>query len=105
MTEPGDAHDPDRASRMVALYETREELEKLFSERFMLEFTSFANFEEFTFSGAVFVNWQAGFIVGDRTAFDCCVQGKTCFKTWDEMYRKAVEFGKLRDGASTHAEL
>ncbi len=95
MADHDDAHYPEEAaSRMVALYETRQELEELFSERFMREFTSFANFEEFTFSCAVFVNWQADFIVGDRTAFDCCVQGKTRFTTWDEMYRKATEFGK-----------
>ena len=95
MSEHDGAHNPDQAtSRMVALYESRQELGELFSDRFMRAYTSFASFEEFTFSCAVFVNWQADFIVGDRTAFDCCVQGKTSFKTWDEMYRKAIEFGK-----------
>lgn len=79
-------------SRMVALYETREELAELFSDRFMRKYTSFKDFEEFTFSCAVFVNWRADFVVGDRTAFDNCVQGKTIFTTWAEMYNKAIEF-------------
>ncbi len=78
-------------TRMVALYETREELQELFNDEFMREYTNFSTFEEFTFSGAVFVNWKADFIVEDRKAFDCCVKGKTSFHTWNEMYEKAYE--------------
>ncbi|MGF6375907.1 hypothetical protein M2140_000977 [Clostridiales Family XIII bacterium PM5-7] len=78
-------------TRMVALYESREELEQLFHDDFMQKYTTFQTFEEFTFSGAVFVKWNADFIVEDRQAFDCCVKGKTRFNTWQEMYDKAYE--------------
>jgi len=78
-------------TRMVALYESREELQSLFNDKFMRTYTRFETFEEFTFSGAVFVNWKADFIVEDRKAFDCCAKGKTSFQTWDEMYTKAYK--------------
>ena len=79
----------DTGSRMVALYETRAELEALFNPEFMQRYTRFETFEEFTFSGAVFVRWSSDFIVEDRKAFDCCVKGKTQFDTWQEMYDRA----------------
>lgn len=86
----------ENETRMVALYETKEELQELFNDIFMKKYTNFNTFEEFTFSGAVFVNWKADFIVEDRKAFDCCVKGKTSFNTWKEMYEKAYELrGKL----------
>lgn len=85
-------------SRMLALYEPREELEALFGDEFMRRHTNFQTFEEFRFSGAVFVDWGADFIVAPRAAFDCCVQGKTCFNTWDEMYEAA--YGHMRIAAA-----
>lgn len=86
-----DERNPNIYTRMVALYESREELEVLFNDDFMKKYTKFGTFEEFTFSGAVFVNWRADFIVEDRKAFDCCVKGKTIFQTWEEMYAKAYK--------------
>lgn len=82
-------------SRMVALYESAEELEALFNSSFMKKYTNYQTFEEFRFAGAVFVNWSADFVVGDRMAFDCCVKGKTQFHSWEHMYQTAIrESGK-----------
>lgn len=75
--------------RMVAIYETRDELEALFNEDFMRQNTNLASFEEFRFSSAVFVNWNAKFIVTSREALDCCVKGKTRFNTWEAFYQAA----------------
>lgn len=77
-------------SRMVALYESKEELEALFNDDFMRKYTNYESFEEFRFAGAVFINWNADFIVGDRMAFDCCVKGKTVFGSWESMYQTAL---------------
>lgn len=77
-------------SRMVAIYEGREELQDLFNDCFMQKYTNYQNFEEFQFAGAVFINWSADFVVGDRTAFDCCVKGKTVFGSWEHMYQTAL---------------
>lgn len=79
----------DGESKLVAIYESRDELEDLFNEQFMKTYTNFAAFEEFRFSGAVFVDWNADFIVAPRAALDCCVRGKTQFETWAEMYNTA----------------
>lgn len=82
-------------SRMVAIYESKEELEALFNESFMKKYTNYQTFEEFRFAGAVFINWSADFVVGDRMAFDCCVKGKTTFNSWEHMYQTALkESGK-----------
>jgi hypothetical protein len=78
---------------LVAINESREELEKLFNDEFMGRNTNFSSFEEFRFSGAVFVNWDADFIVAPREAFDRCVRGKTRFKSWEEMYKAAMKQG------------
>jgi hypothetical protein len=75
----------------LVLQESLEELYELFDEHFMKEFTNFNNFEEFTFSGAVFVNWQTPEIMSARKNFDYCVIGKTKFDTWNEMYLKAKQ--------------
>lgn len=83
-------------ANMVALYESGEELEELFSPGFMERYTNFKTFEEFRFSGAVFVDWSAGFIVGPREAFNCCVRGKTTFQSWEEMYQAARAFQNAR---------
>jgi len=76
-------------SGMLAIYESREELDTLFDAAFMKEHTNFQTFEEFCFSTAVFIDWGADFIVAPRAAFDHCVQGRTRFETWDEMYAAA----------------
>ena len=82
-------------SRMVALYESNEELEEMFNDRFMKKYTNYNSFEEFRFAGAVFINWSSDFIVGDRMAFDSCVKGKTKFNSWEHMYQTALkESGK-----------
>lgn len=81
----------EKLSRMVALYETKEELANLFNSRFMQKYTNYTDFDEFRFAGAVFINWSSDFVVGDRTAFDCCVKGKTIFATWEQMYQKAMD--------------
>ncbi|MDF2656711.1 MAG: hypothetical protein K0R19_3185 [Bacillota bacterium] len=87
-------------TKMLAIYESNEELEALFHDGFMKKYTNYESFEEFRFAGAVFVNWSADFIVGDRMAFDCCVKGKTAFESWDEMYQTALkESGCLRPTA------
>ncbi|MHB8076418.1 hypothetical protein [Desulfosporosinus fructosivorans] len=72
----------------------KEELFALFNDKFMLEYTNFNNFLEFTYSNAVFVNWNASVIIGNKETFDRCVLGKTSFKSWTEMYNKAVEVFK-----------
>ncbi len=76
-------------TKMVAIYETRAELEAIFNDAFMRKYTHYNSFEEYTFSTAVFINWSSDFVVGDRFAFDSSVQGKTVFKTWEEMYKTA----------------
>ncbi len=78
-------------TRMVAIYESKEELQALFTNAFMKKYTHYNSFEEYTYSTAVFINWSADFVVGDRFAFDSSVQGKTQFKTWDEMYQRALK--------------
>lgn len=80
----------EHETMMVALYESREELEALFNNAFMKKYTHYNSFEEYTFSTAVFINWSVDFVVGDRFAFDKSVQGKTKFKTWEEMYQTAL---------------
>lgn len=77
------------STMMIALYETHEELNRLFNDPFMRKYTNFASFDEYKFSTAVFINWNTDFVVGDRNAFDSSVQGKTTFSTWNEMYEKA----------------
>ncbi|MBV7273325.1 hypothetical protein I6U48_10435 [Clostridium sp. PL3] len=84
-------HD-NKIKSCVRIFETKEELFELFSDEFMKKYTNLDSFEAFTFSGAVFIDWQAKVIMGSREAFDCCVKGKTQFNTWEEMYRKAVQF-------------
>lgn len=74
----------------VVIEETKEQLQKLFNEAFMQKYTNFNNFEEFAFSGAVFVNWNAVPVIGTRAAFDHCVIGTSQFNSWEEMYRKAL---------------
>lgn len=81
----------NQLSRMVALYESKEELEEMFNDRFMQKYTNYETFEEFRFAGAVFINWSADFVVGDRMAFDCCVKGKTKFNNWEHMYQTALK--------------
>lgn len=78
------------AKKIVLLQETKEELFELFNDAFMQKYTNFDSFEGFSFSGAVFINWDAERIMGPRTSFDCCVKGNTSFDTWEEMYRTAV---------------
>ncbi len=78
-------------SRMVALYESDEELDCLFNQQFMQRYTNYNSFEEFRFAGAVFINWSADFVVGDRMAFDSCVKGKTKFSNWEQMYQAALK--------------
>lgn len=80
----------EEVTKIVVIGETKEELFELFDDEFMHKYTNLDSFEAFTFSGAVFVNWQAETIMGPRAAFDCCVRGKTQFDTWEEMYRTAV---------------
>lgn len=79
------------STAMVALYEDHDELERMFNDEFMQKYTNYKSFEEYKFSTAVFINWQSDFVVGDRTAFDNSVKGKTIFSTWNEMYEKACE--------------
>ena len=86
-----DCKPAEAPTKMIAIYESKEELKNLFHSGFIQEYTNFRTFEEFMFSGAVFVNWNADFIVGDRMAFDACVKGKTRFETWEEMYREALK--------------
>lgn len=85
-------NDDKKVKSLVRIAETKEELFELFSDEFMKKYTNLDSFEAFTFSSAVFIQWQAEDIIGTREAFDCCVKGKTQFNTWEEMYRTAVHF-------------
>jgi len=80
------------ANEFIIIEESLTELDELFSEDFMREYTHFNNFRELTYSGAVFVNWQAKPIIAEKKAFDWCVKGKTHFETWTDMYLAAKAF-------------
>lgn len=88
----------NQLSRMVAIYESKEELGKIFNEKFMQKNTNYMTFEEFCFACAVFINWSADFVVGDRMAFDSCVHGKTRFDNWEQMYQTAIHEDQHKSG-------
>ena len=66
-------------------------LEDVFTDAFMRENSRFDNFDGFKFSSAVMLNWQAETIVYAPLLLDAFVRESTCFQSWDEMVRAAVE--------------
>ncbi|MDR3294543.1 MAG: hypothetical protein LBT26_01760 [Clostridiales Family XIII bacterium] len=71
--------------------DTRNNLKEFFSDAFMQTYTRCRSFEEFMFSSAVFVNWDAPLLVYSKTRFDTFVSETTSFTTWDEMLEKGGE--------------
>lgn len=78
--------------------ELRNLLDRIFSEDFMREHTSFDSFEAFQFSSAVFLDWSKDCLVYNDAVFDAFVRESTCFSNWEEMVCTGTDlyFSELR---------
>ena len=66
-------------------------LQDVFTDAFMHRFTRFDNFEQFCFSSAVIVNWNAETLIYSQRLLDHFVQESTDFADWDTMVRRATQ--------------
>lgn len=88
MQDPFETHDMVRYPFMQKL---RDRLNEILSEYFMKKYTNFESFEQFQYSSAVFVKWDAPVLIYSVDRLNGFVSESTKFKTWDEMLIKAVQ--------------
>jgi len=66
-------------------------LDKLFTSKFMMQYTNFSNFEEFLSAGNFVVNSQEDFESIPESELNAHVRKTTKFSSWRDMLNKAGE--------------
>ena len=61
------------------------------TREFMEKYTNFHSFKELTFSSLVWIDWSKDPVITKESSLNRFIAGSSRFKTWKEMFDKALE--------------